>query len=178
MSRTWEDFSRLRRFESISIFIFLVVSTAGLIGVGLSRSYTLETHPDSSIRAFAYHMPNQGWAPLTVYFSAFGSYAPEKSIQRYEWDLDGNGSFENDATSTDGYAQYNYVKPGVYTVSLRVTDEDGVTATDSVLVSVRHPASSSIDYWTIFDDSHFPHRYGIPFILFSCKLQCRKCRLY
>jgi spore coat protein H len=34
-----------------------------------------------------------------------------------------------------------------------VTDDHGNAATDSVVINVRHPASSSVDYWTVFDDS-------------------------
>ncbi|OGO17496.1 MAG: hypothetical protein A2Z14_17275 [Chloroflexi bacterium RBG_16_48_8] len=153
MPRTWKDLGRLRTIESLSIFLFLAATSAGLVVVGFSHPYTITTHPDPAIQVFAYHMPNQGWAPLTVYFSAFGSYAPDKNIRRYEWDLDGNGSLETDATATHGYTHYTYAKPGEYTVTLRVTDEDGGTATDSVLVNIRHPAASSVDYWTIFDDS-------------------------
>lgn len=34
-----------------------------------------------------------------------------------------------------------------------MTDEKGNTATDSIVVNVRHPSSSSVDYWTVFDSS-------------------------
>jgi spore coat protein H len=153
LPETWKDLGFLRTIESLSIFLFLAAAIVGLIALSFSQSYISATYPDPSIHVFAYHMPNQGWAPLTVYFSAFGSYAMDRGVQRYEWDLDGNGSFETDATTTEGYTQYTYVKPGDYRVSLRVTDEDGGTGTDSIWVNVRHPGSSSVDYWTIFDDS-------------------------
>jgi len=97
-------------------------------------------------------MPKRGWAPLTVHFSAFGSLSKD-SIIRYEWDLDGNGRFDTDATGTDGYAIYAYNKPGTYQVTVRVTDARGHTATASTAITVRHPAASSVDYWTVFDDS-------------------------
>jgi len=153
MPSSWKDLGRLRSLETVILVVFLLTATAGSVLALIPRSTSTSTYPDPTIKVFAYHMPNQGWAPLNVYFSPFGSYAPESKILRYEWDLDGNGSFETDATSSSGYTQYTYAKPGEYSVTLQVTDEDGGTATDSVLVSVRHPAASSVDYWTVFDDT-------------------------
>jgi len=98
-------------------------------------------------------MPHQGWVPLKTYFSAFGSRSQNGKIILFEWDLDGNGLFDTDATETGGYASYVYAKPGDYQVTLRVTDEQGGTATDSLTITVRHPASSPVDYWTVFDDT-------------------------
>jgi spore coat protein CotH len=91
---------------------------------------------------------------MTTYFSAFGSRSESGGSLRYEWDLDGNGLYDTDATDDDGYTSYTYAKPGDYVVTLRVTDERGMTATDGLTISVRHPASSPVDYWTIFDDTH------------------------
>ncbi|MBN2083552.1 CotH kinase family protein [bacterium] len=104
--------------------------------------------------AYAYCLPNQGWAPLTVYFSPFGSTAAGTgSITKYEWDLDGDGQYETDATTDSGYAQYTYAAAGTYTPRLRLTESAGLTATAAVSVSVRDLAASSVDYATIFDDS-------------------------
>ena len=98
-------------------------------------------------------MPNRGWAPLSVYFSAFGTHDADGEIVRYEWDLDGNGSFESDATAEGGYASYVYTKPRDYTITVKATNSIGKSATASVMVHVMHPASSSVDYWTVFDQS-------------------------
>jgi spore coat protein CotH len=106
-----------------------------------------------AVSAVGHAMPNQGWAPLTAYFSAFGSRSEEAGPLLYEWDLDGNGSFETDASADDGYASTTYAKPGEYRISLRVTDAAGHSAVASTTVLVRHPASSDVDYWTVFDDS-------------------------
>lgn len=108
---------------------------------------------DAKIEAYAFAMPNQGWAPMTVYFSAFGSKSQVGEIVKYEWDLDGNGLYDTDTVQKGGYVSYSYAKPGEYTITLRVTDDQRNTATYSVLVNVQHPASSSVDYWTVFDDS-------------------------
>jgi len=145
--------ARGRATELAIVAAFLALAAAllgvGLAGGGLSAD---AVPPGPPPIAAAHALPDQGWAPLTVYFSAFGSTdAAGGPIARYEWDLDGDGSFETDATATGGYAERTYVKPGDFAVRLRVTDDAGRTATATAPVLVRHPASSTVDYWTIFE---------------------------
>jgi len=146
------EFYRLVEGASILAFVGLVVVIL-LVNPTTDVSAPGQVAESSAPDVYASAMPNQGWAPMTVYFSAFGSESPVGSIVSYEWDLDGNGLYETDATADAGYASYHYAKPGQYTVSLRVTDDHGYTGSDSLVVTVRHPASSSVDYWTVFDDS-------------------------
>jgi spore coat protein H len=141
-------------FEVAGIFLFALISLL-LIFSNPSQA-TNQSNVSSStnnIVAQANAMPNQGWAPMTVYFSAFGSESITGEIISYEWDLDGNGLYDTNATNNNGYTNYTYAKPGEYLVTLRVTDSQGNSTTDSVSIKVRHPASSPVDYWTVFDDS-------------------------
>ena len=156
MKKAWIDREWLRSFEIAVITLFVISAIAwGAITAGSASSVTTTTLPqvDSTIQVNAYAMPNRGWAPLTVYFSAFGTHDLSGEIVRYEWDLDGNGSFESDATADGGYATYVYTKPRNSSVTVRVTNDQGQMATASVMIDVRHPASSSVDYWMIFDQS-------------------------
>lgn len=149
----WRKAIGRQRLEVAVILIFVLISGVSLMVNQLSSSTTTVLAQESpQVTAQANAMPNQGWAPLTVYYSAFGSISEGDSIVRYEWDLDGNGAFDFDATSQDGYASYIYSKPGDYVITLRVTDSQGRFATDQVTVSVRLRASSSVDYWSVFDD--------------------------
>ena len=143
-----------RVIERVSILGFVLV---GLL-VLLSSPAHLSPVPNQDgdiepLQALASVMPNQGWAPLTVYFNAFGSSAVDGEIIEYRWDLDGNGRFDTDATAEDGYTNYTYAVPGDYVVTLEIVDSNGHVASASVTIQVRHPASSSVDYWTIFDDT-------------------------
>jgi spore coat protein CotH len=150
MKQAWQDRDWLRIVEITIIALFVV---SALVWVVLSVSSAPAATPSqnaSHLQVYAYALPHRGWAPLTVYFSAYGSHATEGEIVRYQWDLDGNGSFETDATTEGGYASYVYTKPRQYTITVKVTGEQGETATASVLVDVNHPASSNVDYWTIF----------------------------
>ena len=52
-----------------------------------------------------------------------------------------------------GTSSFVYKKSGDYLVTLQVTDGQGNVATDSLTVRVRYPGSSSVNYWTVFDDS-------------------------
>ena len=144
----------IRVFERTSIYACLVLAMvlAFLIGAP-SHPLSVGSQASFDIIAYAHAMPNHGWAPLTVYFSAFGSSSSAGSIVRYEWDLDANGYYDYSVTEAGGNAQYTYSKPGIYQIGLRVTDELGHTATDTVHVEVKHPTASSVDYWTVFDDS-------------------------
>ncbi|MBN8643676.1 MAG: pre-peptidase C-terminal domain-containing protein [Planctomycetes bacterium] len=57
---------------------------------------------------------------------------PGASMVSYDWDLDANGSFE-----TSGPQVFRtYVSNGTIPVTLRVTDSNGLSATDSINVSV------------------------------------------
>ena len=71
----------------------------------------------------------------TVNFDAAGSTDPDGSIKKYEWDLDGNGSFETD-TGSDPHASKAYSQAGNVTVGLRVTDNEDATGTTTVGVNV------------------------------------------
>ncbi|MBN1317401.1 MAG: CotH kinase family protein [Anaerolineales bacterium] len=146
------DLHRIVELASIPVFVLLVVLVIWL-NPTQGQIVASQQTPDPAIKAYAIAMPNQGWAPMTVYFSAFGSESGLGAITRYEWDLDGNGLYDTDASAGGGYTSYHYAKPGQYNVTLRVTDQTGRTATDSVLINVRHPGSSSVDYWSVFDDS-------------------------
>lgn len=73
--------------------------------------------------------PASGMAPLLVAADASGSSDPDGSIAGYEWDLDGNGSFEVSGSETSKNIAIN--SPSALTISLRVTDNDGVKATRS-----------------------------------------------
>ncbi len=143
-----------RTLEKISIILAAVIGLVTLLNsILFGNTVNAESVESPQVFALASAMPNQGWTPLQVYFSAFGSHSNDSRIVRYEWDLDGNGQFDFDATSQKGYANYLYTKPGEYTISLRVTDELGRFSTDSLQIIVRHPASSNVDYWTVFDDT-------------------------
>jgi PKD repeat protein len=150
----WRQANRLQHLEVAVIFLFVLVSGVVLL-VNERRSGTVKDSTAESVQvtAQANAVPIQGWAPLTVYYSAYGSRSEGSTISRYEWDLDGNGAFDFDATNQGGYASYTYSKPGDYVINLRVTDASGRFATDQLTVSVRLRASSSVDYWTVFDDS-------------------------
>jgi hypothetical protein len=142
-----------RILEVAAIFLFLLVTAIVSLVAITSNPAPLAVGSDPNIEAYAYSMPNQGWAPLTVYFSAFESNDMDGQPVRYEWDLNGDGYFEVDATESRGYAESRFVKPGSYTATLRVTNQAGAFATAATAVEVRHPASSRVDYWRVFDDS-------------------------
>jgi spore coat protein H len=150
MSHWWREHPRIRRTQ----ILLLTLLSVGLISV-LALAPDLTSAPQvplsESLLAYAYVMPDDGWAPLTVYLSPFGSRDLDGQIVRYEWDLDGDGSFETDATATAGYTQTLYTRPRSYTASLRVTNAKGEQSIASTAVTVRHPASSSVDYESIFD---------------------------
>jgi len=89
--------------------------------------------------------PTEGYAPLTVEFSAAGSYDPDGTIEKYEWDLDNDGIFE-DFTDTEGAASHEYTAEGTYTAVLQVTDDYGAVSMDSVEITVDAPEGPG-DWW-------------------------------
>jgi hypothetical protein len=76
--------------------------------------------------------PNPACSSGTVQFDASASSDPDGSVVRYQWDLDGNGTFETDTGSDPHATRADYgATPVQRTTSLRVTDNSGRTATTS-----------------------------------------------
>jgi hypothetical protein len=70
-----------------------------------------------------------------VSFNAAGSSDSDGVIVKYDWDLDGNGSFETPG-QTATFSARNLRAPATRTVRVRVTDDGGLTATDAATVDV------------------------------------------
>ena len=75
--------------------------------------------------------PLTGIVPLTVYFSSNGSYDPDGSIVRYDWDF-GDGT-----TSTEPYPTHIYTKAGTFTPSLVVFDNTGLSSSTKLTVNAQ-----------------------------------------
>jgi PKD repeat protein len=71
--------------------------------------------------------PTGGSAPLNVAFNASASSDADGSIAQYEWDFEGDLSY--DPPSNSPLANHQFTTDGSYTVTLRVTDNEGATDT-------------------------------------------------
>jgi PKD repeat protein len=80
--------------------------------------------------------PLSGVAPIAVSFASTGSYDPDGSIARYEWNF-GDGS----PVVAGATASRTYTAPGTYTATLKVTDSAGLTDTKSVTVNATAPVT-------------------------------------
>jgi len=69
--------------------------------------------------------PNPALTGQTVSFDASGT-TPAASILTYQWDLDGNGSFETDTGAVPTTSR-SYTSPGTLTTTLKATDNQGAT---------------------------------------------------
>jgi PKD repeat protein len=73
--------------------------------------------------------PTSGNAPLAVAFQAHAS-DPDGAVAQYQWDF-GDGS-----VGTTEAASHTFTQKGTHTVKLKVWDNDGATAAQSVTISV------------------------------------------
>jgi glucose/arabinose dehydrogenase len=100
-------------------------------------TYTSANQPPVAVAAAT---PRTGAAPLTVAFDGTGSSDPDDNPLSYAWDLDGDGAYD-DSTATK--PSYTYTTEGSYSASLRVTDTQGASDTDSVVISVGNTAPTA-----------------------------------
>lgn len=83
------------------------------------------TVSDSGIVAILTATPSSGQQPLDIQFSA-GSSGGTYPIVKYEWDFDGNGTYDQWSYASEGNtAVYKYTADGTYNARLRVTDSMG-----------------------------------------------------
>ncbi len=111
------------------------------------------------------------------------SYDPDGSIVLYQWDFDGDGTFDH-ADPTDGNVTHLYVDEGVYVAVLQVTDNRGEVASVPVTIKVSSDAPDEdgvddsmgaavccismvvvmvvIAYWTMRKSAATPRKDGGP----------------
>jgi PKD repeat protein/glucose/arabinose dehydrogenase len=117
--------------------LFYVNYTGGTIQ---RLTYTSGNQPPTAV---ANATPTEGTAPLDVSFDATASTDPEGGALTFAWDLDGDGQFDD---ATGATAQRTYTDSGTVTASVQVTDPEGATDTDSVIITVNNTGpTASID---------------------------------
>lgn len=82
-------------------------------------------------------VPTAGEQPLLVRFNASGSTDSDGTIEQYDYDWEGDGTYD----LIDGGISPTHIYPAAatYTATLRVTDDDDDTGTDSVTITVTGP---------------------------------------
>jgi flagellar hook assembly protein FlgD len=102
-------------------------------GLTATDSVTVLVLPSGSPSAQAKASPTSGNVPMTVNFSGKG-VDPNGSITNYEWDYNGDGTYEWSNPSSPN-SSYTFNKVGTFNATLRVTDNEGNRATDSVTIN-------------------------------------------
>ena len=75
--------------------------------------------------------------PLLVAFDASESFDTDGTIVRYDWDMDNDGTFETEDAGPN--PSYTFGSYGTHTVGVRVTDNDGLTDTTTIDVTLVEP---------------------------------------
>jgi PKD repeat protein len=89
--------------------------------------------------------PNPAVTDQMVSFDGTGSFDLDGTVDKYEWDLDGNGSYETDTGSTASAAT-SYGDPQTITVRLRVTDNDGKTGESEASLTINDPPTAGFNF--------------------------------
>jgi uncharacterized repeat protein (TIGR01451 family) len=85
----------------------------------------------------------------SIIFDGSGSYDPDGVIVSYQWDF-GDGK-----TGSGVNPAHTYDTSGVYTVTLLVTDDDGLTDTDVTTADISCPCNNLAVNKTVWDGSHW-----------------------
>ena len=87
--------------------------------------------------------PYSGTEGTAISFDGSGSFDPDGTIVSYDWDFgDGN-------TGTGMSTPHAYSNADIYTVTLKVTDEDGATCTDTAEITVTEAPALTMHFKSI-----------------------------
>jgi PKD repeat protein len=89
-----------------------------------TASMMIQVNPPgpSGPQAIQYANPRYGPVGQKVDFDASESYSTDGAIVKYEWDIDGDGTFEID-NGTDPMYTHSFGAAGVYDATVRITDD-------------------------------------------------------
>ncbi|MFS4493390.1 PKD domain-containing protein [Maribacter sp. 2308TA10-17] len=94
------------------------------------------TETNAQPTAIAEASPSSGIMPLEVSFTGNKS-SDDKSITSYNW------NFKDGSSATTNNAVHTFTEAGSYEVILMVTDAEGLSSTDTVVITVSEPANEA-----------------------------------
>jgi hypothetical protein len=114
---------------------------AGLVRESATRSFTVSARPTAALVV----APGRALVGSNVTVDASGSSDEDGLIAKYEFDLDGDGTYETDSDTTAKLTR-TYAHPQSLTISVRVTDGAGLIDSTgaSLIVSSPPPAGKTI----------------------------------
>jgi len=124
----------------LALIVFLL--TAFMVSILLTTFASVGGEGETPVASFIYS-PKDPSADESVTLNASESYDPDGYIVSYQWNF-GDGTKVNE---TDPVTTHTYDKAGVYTVELTVSDNDGLTDTETKLLVV--PLDITIDPLTV-----------------------------
>ncbi len=136
----WDDHNKTttHAFEQVGTYYIalMVEDTSGANDTDNMTVTIVENLPPTALITII----DAGDPPLvnvntTIDFDASSSSDPDDETLYYSWDFNGDG--EEDSQSSD--PSHKYTEPGVYTVTLTVTDPYEANATDSVEITINKP---------------------------------------
>ncbi|MBL8350364.1 MAG: PKD domain-containing protein [Burkholderiaceae bacterium] len=136
-------------YTAVGTFVPKLRVTDGLGASTLVSVPTMEVRaaPVGSAQATLSLSRTSGPAPLAVTLSASASNLLGRTVQNYQWDPDGNGSF--DATTTTNSFAFTYPGAGTFYPRVRINLSDGSQADDVKQVSVTATASLALNTDTL-----------------------------
>ena len=108
-------------------------------GGNLPPEVSPEVPPEVPPVASIFSNSSSGIAPLTVNFDGSGSYDPDGEIVSYDWDF-GDGTTDSGET-----VSHTFSDPGMHTVTLTVTDDQGATDLDTIQISASSGQAPVVD---------------------------------
>lgn len=145
---TYDTFDPVARdysftFTSAGTFnaVLEVMNNLGDVATARCVIHVQGSNPTASANA----VPSNGEVPLTVNFNCVAN-DPDGSITLFEWDFNGDGTFEFNSPSPT--ATFTYTQPGTFNAVCRVTDNDGNRATartSTTVIRTGGPGTPSVN---------------------------------
>ncbi|HEY6887203.1 MAG TPA: PQQ-dependent sugar dehydrogenase [Solirubrobacter sp.] len=136
--RRWQNVSDLEFGPDGSLYT-IEYGDGGSTNTALVRTDWAPGNKTPQAKITGTPVSNSG-APLTVNFSSAGSKDPEGQTLTYEWDFDGDGTWD----ATGANASNTYAKNGAYVARLRVTDPSGKYSLATQKITVGNQAPTII----------------------------------
>lgn len=105
------------------------------LGNEQNATFSYIVQPKVVLGAFPRAVPQTAAPGETIRF--YPVVTTDTAIQRYDWDLDGDGTFERGDLVGNTYT-YKYAKSGDYNVSLKVIDTNGKVFIGSTIVHIQN----------------------------------------